>query len=114
MKKFVEVFLGSRGMLEEVNLIESDLSCKDYYDIKVSQILAEMEDVSEDEEDFEFMSEFVDVTEYDGFLMVGLNEEEYLVVFDFEENEEVCNKLLKFWEEGNEEGIRDIVDNLDY
>ena len=114
MKKFVEVFLGSRGILEEVNLVETDLTKKEYYDNYVEGIICDLEEMSEDEEDLEFMKEFVECIEYSRFLMVGLNEEEYLMVFDFEDNEELCNKLLELYENGDEEGIRDIVDSMEW
>ena len=68
----------------------------------------------EDDEDFDFMTEFVGVEDYEGFSVVGLNEEEYLVVFDFEVNKEVCEKLLELDENEDEEGIMNIIDSLDY
>lgn len=114
MKKFVEVFLGSRGILEEVKLVESDLTLTEYYENLVEEIVDEMKDYCEDEEDLEFMTEFVGLSKYDGFSIVGLNEEECLFVFDFDENEELCEKLLELYENEDEESIKDIVDNLQY
>ena len=114
MKKFVEVFVGSRGCLEEVNLVESELTLNEYYESKVNSIKDEMRVDCEDDEDFDFMTEFVGVEDYEGFSVVGLNEEEYLVVFDFEVNKEVCEKLLELDENEDEEGIMNIIDSLDY
>lgn len=114
MKKFVTVFMGSRGILEEVNLVESKLSCSDYCDSVTHDLIAELKNECEDEEDFDFMIEFLGVEDYGEFKVVGLNEEEHLIVFDFEVSKDLCEKLLEFWENGDEDGIRDIIDSLDY
>jgi hypothetical protein len=89
MNKFVQVFLGSRGMLEEVELVESELTLTEYYQKQVNDIVEELREISEDEEDFEFMTEFVGLENYEGFSIVGLNEEEYFVVYDFKDDEEL-------------------------
>jgi hypothetical protein len=114
MNKFVQVFLGSRGILEEVELVESELTLNDYYEDIVEKIKDEMKEDCEDEEDLEFMTEFVNLENHEGFSIVGLNEEEYLVVFDFKDDEELCKKLLKFWKNQDEDSIRNIVDNLQF
>ncbi|CAB4125323.1 hypothetical protein UFOVP54_110 [uncultured Caudovirales phage] len=114
MKKFVEVFVGSRGCLESVDLIESYYTLNEYYENKVEEIVEEFRKSSEDVEDFEFMREFVGIEDYEGFSVVGLNEEESLIVFDFDVNKEVCEKLLELFENEDEEGIMNIIDNLDY
>ena len=109
MKKFVTVFIGSRGCLEEVNLVESELSLLEYSQTIVDDIY---EYVYED--DLETLSEFVTINECKGFNEVGLNEEESLFIFDFEENEDLCEKLLELLENEDEEGIMNIIGNLDY
>ena len=114
MNKFVQVFLGSRGMLEEVELVESELTLTEYYQKQVNDIVEELREISEDEEDFEFMTEFVGLENYEGFSIVGLNEEEYFVVYDFKDDEELCKKLLEFWKNEDEDSIRNIVDNLQF
>jgi len=114
MNKFVQVFLGSRGMLEEVELVESELTLTEYYQKQVNDIVEELKDECEDEEDLEFMTEFVGLENYEGFSIVGLNEEEYFVIFDFKDDEELCEKLLEFWENEDEDSIKNIVDNLQY
>ena len=114
MNKFVQVFLGSRGILEEVELVESELTLTEYYQKQVNDIVEELKDECEDEEDLEFMTEFVGLENYEGFSIVGLNEEEYFVIFDFKDDEELCEKLLEFWENEDEDSIRNIVDNLQY
>ena len=114
MKKFVEVFMGSRGCLEEVKVIESDLTLKEYYKDLVEEIVEEMKEDCEDEDDLEFMTEFVGVEDYEGFSVVGLNEEESLIVFDFELNKDLCKKILKLYSNGDELGIRKIIDSLEY
>ena len=114
MKKFVEVFVGSRGCLEEVKLVESDLTLKEYYEGVVEEVIEEFRKSSEDVEDFEFMTEFVGIEDYKEFSLVGLNEEECLYVFDFEVNKEVCEKLLEVFENEDEEGIMNIIDSLNY
>ena len=114
MNKFVQVFLGSRGILEEVELVESELTLTEYYQKQVNDIVEELKDECEDEEDLEFMTEFVGLENYEGFSIVGLNEEEYFVIFDFKDDEELCEKLLEFWENEDEDSIKNIVDNLQY
>jgi hypothetical protein len=115
MKKFVTVFIGSRGCLEEVNLVENELSLFEYSQSIVDGIYADIDVADEDYEDqIEYLSEFVTINECKGFNEVGLNEEEYLFIFDFEENEDLCEKLLELFENEDEEGIMDIIDKLDY
>jgi hypothetical protein len=114
MKKFVEVFVGSRGCLEEVKLVESQLTLTEYYEALTDEIKNEAKIECEDEEDYDFITEFVGVEDYDGFSMIGLNEEEHLIVFDFEVNKDLCEKLLELFENEDEEGIMDIIDELDY
>ena len=114
MNKFVQVFLGSRGILEEVELVESELTLTEYYQKQINDIVEELKDECEDEEDLEFMTEFVGFDSYEGFSIVGLNEEEYLVVFDFKDDEELCKKLLEFLKNEDEDSIRNIVDNLQF
>lgn len=109
MKKFVTVFIGSRGCLEEVNLVETELSLLEYSQTIVDDIY---EDIDEDE--IEMLSEFVTINECEGFNEVGLNEEESLFIFDFEENEDLCEKLLELFENEDEEGIMDIIDKVNY
>jgi len=109
MKKFVTIFMGSRGILEEVNLIETELSLEEYSQNIVESLYQDI-----DEEDLEMVQEFIDITECEGFTMVGLNEEEHLILFDFEVDEKTCNELLEFWENEDEDGIMKIVDNLAY
>lgn len=115
MKKFVQVFMGSRGILEDVLLVESKFSISDYCESIVREIFSEI-DVDDDdyEEEVEMLSEFVSVEELNGFTFVGLNEEEHLVVFDFDTNKDVCEKLLKLWENEDVDGVHDIINNLDY
>lgn len=114
MRKFVEVFVGSRGCLEEVKVVESEMSLTDYYECYVETLIEELYENGEDEDDVEFMKEFVGVEEFEGFSVVGLNEEESLVVFDFEVNEEVCEKLCELWDNGDEREIMNVIDNLNY
>ena len=109
MKKFVTVFMGSRGILEEVNLVETEFSLEEYSQNIVESLYQDI-----DEDDLELIQEFVNITECEGFTMVGLNEEEHLIIFDFEVNEEVCDELLELWENEDEDGIMKIVDNLTY
>ena len=114
MNKFVEVFVGSRGCLEEVKVVESEMSLTDYYECYVETLIEEFFENGEDEDDVEFLKEFVGVEEFEGFSVVGLNEEENLVVFDFEVNKEVCEKLCELWENEDEREIMNVIDNLNY
>lgn len=114
MKKFVEVFIGSRGYLEEVKVVKTDLTLNEYYSKLVEGILEDLKENSEDGEDLGFMTEFVGIEDYKGFSVVGLNEEESLIVLDFEVNKELCKKLSKLWEDEDFDSILDIIGNLEY
>lgn len=87
VKKFLKVFVGSRGCLEEVEVVEDsyDELC-DFYD---EQFIGY--------EDEEYVEEFcsIDVNEEKGLISVSLNEEEGVWYVDMDINEEFCNELIE-------------------
>ena len=87
MKKFLKVFVGSRGCLEEVEVIESS------YDELFE--LHDNEFKENDDEDYveEFCS--IRVDEVKGLLDVSLNEEEGVWYVDMDINKEFCNELIE-------------------
>lgn len=101
MKKFVKVFVGSRGIIEDVELVEIE-----YNDIldRSLKIFEEMVDDCDDEDDRLEMEEYVeewcnvDVDRERGVVLVGLNEEEceYWIDCDMYEND--CDRLVELFE----------------
>ena len=51
---------------------------------------------------------------WDGQFQITEFENDVYLEFDFEENEDLCEKLLELLENEDEEGIMDIIGNLDY
>lgn len=87
VKKFLKVFVGSRGCLEEVEVVEDsyDELC-DFYD---EQFIGY--------EDEEYVEEFcgIDVDKEKGLISISLNEEEGVWYVDMDINEEFCNELIE-------------------
>lgn len=112
MKKvFLKVFIGSRGIIEEVVKVESS------YDEIVEEnerLFKEMIE-EEDEEDREGMIEYVEefcsvnVLEDKGVVFVGCNEEESEYYIDYNRYRDDCEKLIKLYEEGNVSEFNDLM-----
>ena len=101
MKKFVKVFVGSRGIIDEVELVEIE-----YNGIldRSLEIFEEMVEECEDEDDKVEMEEYVeewcnvDVDREKGVVFVGLNEEECEYWIDCDMYEDDCKRLVELFE----------------
>jgi len=95
MKKFVKIELGSRGEVEELELVESSYELiEDEYDDKYS-------DLSVDNDNIEYLEEFasIEISEEKGEVMYGFSEEDCTFYVEVEKNKDLCEGLLKYWEE---------------
>lgn len=91
-KEFLKVFIGSRGMLEEVEVVETSYkSLMEFYDEVFYEMGLELEDGEE------YVEEFCgfDKDEVKGLVSVGLNEEEGVWYVDMELNKEFCNEIME-------------------
>lgn len=91
-KEFLKVFIGSRGMLEEVEVVETSYkSLMEFYDEVFYEMGLELEDGEE------YVEEFCgfDKDEVKGLVSVGLNEEEGVWYVDIEINKEFCNEIME-------------------
>ena len=97
MKKFLKVFVGSRGCLEEVEVIESTYD--ELYDLHDKEFL--------EYEDEEYVEEFcsIDVDEEKGLINVSLNEEEGVWYVDMDINEEFCNELIELSDKDEDDQV---------
>ena len=96
-KKFLKVFVGSRGCLEEVEVIESTYD--ELYDLHDKEFL--------EYEDEEYVEEFcsIDVDEEKGLINVSLNEEEGVWYVDMDINEEFCNELIELSDKDGDDQV---------
>ena len=87
VKKFLKVFVGSRGCLEEVEVIES--SYDELFELYDNQF--------KEYEDDDYVEEFcsIEVDEVKGLISVSLNEEEGVWYVDVELNEKFCNEIIE-------------------
>ena len=87
VKKFLKVFVGSRGCLEEVEVIESS------YD----ELFELYDNEFKEYEDEDYVEEFcsIEVDEVKGLINVSLNEEEGVWYVDVELNEKFCNEIIE-------------------
>ena len=103
-KEFLKVFVGSRGMLEEVEVVESSYkSLMEFYDEEFYELGLE---VGED-----FVDEFCsfEKDEVKGLVSVGLNEEEGVWFVDVEINKEFCNEIIELVKNNND---GDVVERM--
>jgi hypothetical protein len=88
MKSYIKIFRGSRGEVENVEVVESELDvrefCKELYSSLVKKLMEEVEGVESVEEMNEYLGEFGGVSEesYDGMWEVGISEEEFVEVYE--------------------------------
>ncbi len=97
MKKFVKIELGSRGEVENLELVESSYELiEDEYDDKYS-------DLSVDNDNIEYLEEFasIEINEEKGEVMYGFSEEDCTFYVEVEKNEDLCGRLLKGWDNGD-------------
>ena len=99
MKKFVKIELGSRGEVEELELVETSYELiEDEYDDKYS-------DLESDSDNIEYLEEFasIEIDEEKGEVMYGFSEEDCTFYVEVEKNEDLCGRLLKGWD--NEDSL---------
>ena len=94
MRNFVKVELGSRGEVENVELVLSSYELiEDEYDDKYS-------DLSVDSDNIEYLEEFasIEINEEKGEVMYGFSEEDCTFFVEVEKNKDLCDNLLKHWD----------------
>ena len=95
MKKFVKIELGSRGEVEDLELVETSYELiEDEYDDKYS-------DLSVDNDNIEYLEEFasININFNKGEVEYGFSEEDCTFYVEVEKNKDLCDGLLKGWEE---------------
>ena len=104
MKKFVKVELGSRGVVESVEVVESS-----YRDIKID--IKEYFGVLKKEEGKEYVEEFcfLNINKEKGVVEVVLGEEESEFWIDCDVNEEDCKKLIELFKGNKVEEFNDLM-----
>ena len=108
MRNFVKVELGSRGEVENVELVLSSYELiEDEYDDKYS-------DLSVDSDNIEYLEEFasIEINEEKGEVEYGFSEEDCTFYVEVEKNKELCDKLLKGWEEELDVEFYELIGSL--
>jgi len=102
MKKFVKVELGSRGEVDNVELVESS------YDLIEKEFNEELERLKEDEDEdyLDYLEEFgtIEINFDKGEVQFGFSEEDCTFFVEVEKNKDLCDGLLKYWEEDDLDG----------
>ena len=94
MKKFLKIELGSRGEVENVEVVNTTYELiEDEYDDRYS-------DLSVDNDDIPYLEEFAssEINEEKGEVMYGFSEEDCTFYVEVEKNEDLCDRLLKGWD----------------
>ena len=108
MGKFVKVELGSRGEVENVEVVFTTFELiEDEYDDKYS-------DLSVDSDNIEYLEEFasIEINEEKGEVMYGFSEEDCTFFVEVEKNKELCDKLLKGWKEELDVEFYELIGSL--
>ena len=110
MRNFVKVELGSRGEVENVELVLSSYELiEDEYDDKYS-------DLSVDSDNIEYLEEFanIEINEEKGEVMYGFSEEDCTFYVEVEKNKELCDNLLKHWDSDEDMSVEfyELIGNL--
>ena len=108
MRNFVKVELGSRGEVENVEVVFTTFELiEDEYDDKYS-------DLSVDSDNIEYLEEFasIEINEEKGEVMYGFSEEDCTFFVEVEKNKELCDKLLKGWEEELDVEFYELIGSL--
>lgn len=121
MSKFIKIKLGSRGLVKNVEVVNTTYELiKDEYDNKYKDLredliegnistlyLEEFANVclNEDEApiDILYLEEFSDIciNEDEGAVVYGFSEEPSTYFINFDNNSDVCNTLVTGWKEKN-------------
>ena len=99
MKKFLKIELGSRGEVENVEVVNTTYELvEDEYDYKY-------DDLSKDSDNIPYLEEFasIDTNEEKGVVLYGFSEEDTTYYIDFDKNEDLCEMLISNWESENED-----------
>ena len=96
MKNFVKVELGSRGEVENVELVLSS------YELIEKEFNEKLESLKEDEDEeyLDYLEEFgsIVIDEEKGEVMFGFSEEDCTFFVEVEKNKDLCEGLLKNWD----------------
>lgn len=110
MRNFVKVELGSRGEVENVEVVSTTYELiEDEYDDKY-------DDLSVDNDDVPYLEEFSSIEKYEekGVVVYGFTEEDSTYYIEYDKNESLCDKLVLGFEENGEfitvleDGIEDL------
>ena len=110
MRNFVKVELGSRGEVENVELV---LSSYELIEKEFSEKLESLKE-GEDEEYLDYLEEFgsIEIDFDKGEVMYGFSEEDCTFYVEVEKNKELCDKLLKGWEEDLDVEFYELIGSL--
>jgi len=111
MKNFVKVELGSRGEVENVELVESG------YKLIKKEFKEELKRLKEgeDKDGLDYLKEFsfIEIDEEKGEVEFGFSEEDCTFYVEVEKNKDLCEGLLKYWEEEDlDNGFYELIGNL--
>ena len=101
MKKFLKIELGSRGEVENVEVVNTAIELiEDEYDDKYS-------DLSKDSDEIPYLEEFssIEIKEDIGVVMYGFSEEDTTYYIDFDKNEDICKKVLIGWTDKSQDNL---------
>ena len=105
MKKFVKVELGSRGEVENVELVEKSY---ELIEKEFNEELGRLKEENEDDEDYlDYLEEFgsIEIDEEKGEVMFGFGEEDCTFFVEVEKNKEVCEGLLENWDSEEDRSV---------
>jgi hypothetical protein len=108
-RNFVKVELGSRGEVEDVELVKSS------YELIDGEFRYKYDLLSEDEDELEYLKEFgrINIDLDKGEVEYGFSEEDCTFYVEYDKNVELCVGLLKCWEDDDlDNGFYELIGNL--
>jgi len=107
MKKFLKVELGSRGEVENVEVVLTT------YDLIEDEYDDKYDDLSVDNDDIPYLEEFSSIESYEekGVVVYGFTEEDSTYYIEYDKNRDLCDKLVVGFVENDsllEDGIEDL------
>jgi len=110
MKNFVKVELGSRGEVENVELVKTSYELiEEVYDDKIVFM------IESDFDNIEYLEEFasINIDKEKGEVEYGFSEEDCTFYVEYDKNVELCVGLLKCWEDDDlENELYELIGNL--
>lgn len=103
MEKFVKIEIGSRGFIEDLDLIETTYDrIEEYYDNHI-QYLLDVEDEGDVEEMENYIEEFCSCDVYweRGFARLRISEEDEIIYINYRKHQQICDRLLKLAQSGD-------------